>query len=328
SSRMPGSRNHPECGITPPDTSILYHLLPRFPLSSIARQGFTGNQRSSATRQGHRRRDSEGRRASSSLRTTRSLNTCLFSHLSTGVTLGIDVRSLSIDAQSLASCRCILEHILANPGIPVAASDSPACAESCSDRIIGIETWRTFLENHVKQLVSVDFFVVPTVSFRILYVFLVLSHERRRVVHFNVTEHPTAEWTAAQLMQAFPWDTAPRYLLRDRDRVYGEAFRTLAAEMEITEVLTAPRSPWQSPYVERLIGSIRRECLDHVVVMNESSLRREMACYLDYYHGSRSHLSLGKDSPDGRAVEPPERGRIVAVPKVGGLHHRYERRAV
>jgi putative transposase len=189
------------------------------------------------------------------------------------------------------------------------------------------QTWRTFLENHVKQLVSVDFFVVPTVSFRILYVFLVLSHERRRVVHFNVTEHPTAEWTAAQLMQAFPWDTAPRYMLRDRDRVYGEAFRTLAAEMEITEVLTAPRSPWQSPYVERLIGSIRRECLDHVVVMNESSLRREMTCYLDYYHGSRSHLSLGKDSPDGRAVEPPERGRIVAVPKVGGLHHRYERRA-
>jgi putative transposase len=161
--------------------------------------------------------------------------------------------------------------------------------------------------------------VVPTVSFRILYVFLVLSHERRRVWHFNVTEHPTAEWTAGQLMQAFPWDTAPRYMLRDRDRVYGEAFRTLAAEMEITEVLTAPRSPWQSPYVERLIGSIRRECLDHVVVMNESSLRREMACYLDYYHGSRSHLSIGKDSPDGRAVEPPERGRIVAVPKVAGF---------
>jgi putative transposase len=123
------------------------------------------------------------------------------------------------------------------------------------------QTWRTFLENHVKQLVSVDFFVVPTVSFRILYVFLVLAHERRRVVHFNVTEHPTAEWAAAQLMQAFPWDTPPRYLLRDRDGVYGEAFRTLAADMEITEVLTAPRSPWQSPYVERLIGSIRRECL-------------------------------------------------------------------
>ena len=189
------------------------------------------------------------------------------------------------------------------------------------------QTWRTFLENHVKQLVSVDFFVVPTVSFRILYVFLVLAHERRRVVHFNVTEHPTAAWAAAQLMQAFPWDTAPSYILRDRDRVYGKTFRTLAADMQITEVLTAARSPWQNPYVERLIGSIRRECLDHVIVMNESSLRRQIACYLDYYHGSRSHLSLGKDCPDGRAVEPPELGRIVAVPKVGGLHHRYQRRA-
>src|SRR5262245_26580703 len=121
-------------------------------------------------------------------------------------------------------------------------------------------------------------------------------------------------------MQAFPWDTAPSYLRRDRDRVYGKTFRTLAADMRITEVLTAARSPWQNPYVERLVGSIRRECLDHVIVMNESSLRRQIACYLDYYHGSRSHLSLGKDWPDGRAVKPPELGRIVAVPKVGGLH--------
>jgi putative transposase len=128
-------------------------------------------------------------------------------------------------------------------------------------------------------------------------------------------------------MQAFPWDTAPRYLLRDRDRIYGDAFRKQAASTEIAEVLTAPRSPWQSPYVERLIGSIRRECLDHVIVLDEFSLRRQIASYLDYYHGSRSHLSLGKDAPDGRAAEPPELGGIVAVPKVGGLHHRYERRA-
>jgi len=189
------------------------------------------------------------------------------------------------------------------------------------------QTWRTFLENHLRQLVSVDFFVVPTVNFRILYVFLVLAHERRRVVHFNVTEHPTAEWTAAQLMQAFPWDTAPQYLLRDRDRIYGDAFRMQAADMAITEVLTAPHSPWQSPYVERLIGSIRRECLDHVIVVNESSLRRQIASYVSYYRSSRCHLSLEKDSPDGRAIQPPELGRIVAVPMVGGLHHRYERRA-
>jgi putative transposase len=189
------------------------------------------------------------------------------------------------------------------------------------------QTWRTFLEIHVKQLVSVDFFVVPTVSFRVLYVFLVLAHERRRVVHFNVTEHPTAEWTATQLMQAFPWDTAPRYLLRDRDRIYGDPFRTQAANMAVAEVLTAPRSPWQSPYVERLIGSIRRECLDHVVVANETSLRRQIASYPDYHHAARCHLSLGKDFPDGTAVEPPELGQIVAAPMVGGLHHRYERRA-
>jgi putative transposase len=158
-------------------------------------------------------------------------------------------------------------------------------------------------------------------------VFLVLAHERRRVVHFSVTEHPTAEWTAAQLMQAFPWDTVPRYLLRDRDRIHGDAFQTQAANMAISEVLTAPRSPWQSPYVERLIGSIRRERLDHVIVVEEGSLRRQVACYLEYYHGFRSHLSLEEGSPDARAVEPPELGRVVAVPMVGGLHHRYERRA-
>jgi putative transposase len=189
------------------------------------------------------------------------------------------------------------------------------------------QTWRTFLENHVKQLVSVDFFVVPTISFRILYVFLVLAHDRRRIVHFNVTEHPTAEWTAAQLLQAFPWDKAPRFLLRDRDSIYGAAFSAQAKSLDISEVLTAFRSPWQTPYVERLIGSIRRECLNHVVILNEISLRRHMLSYLDYYHGTRSHLSLRKDSPDGRAAQPPKMGQIIALPKVGGLHHRYERRA-
>lgn len=189
------------------------------------------------------------------------------------------------------------------------------------------QTWRTFLENHVKQLVSVDFFVVPTLSFRILYVFLVLAHERRRVVHFNVTDHPTAEWTAAQLIQAFPWDTAPRYLLRDRDRIYGDAFRIQAANMLITEVLTAPRSPWQSPYVERLVGSIRRECLDHVVVLSEESLRRTLRSYVSYYHDSRCHQALDKDSPETREVQTPDKGTIVEIPRVGGLHHRYERRA-
>jgi putative transposase len=189
------------------------------------------------------------------------------------------------------------------------------------------QSWRTFLENHVKQLVSVDFFVVPTINFRLLFVFLVLAHDRRRVLHFNVTEHPTAEWTAAQLGQAFPWDTAPRYLLRDRDRIYGDTFRGQAAAMHITEVLTAPRSPWQSPYVERLIGSLRRECLDHVIILGAEPLRRILRAYITYYHDSRCHLSLDKDSPETREVQPPDRGIIIEIPKVGGLHHRYERRS-
>jgi transposase InsO family protein len=181
------------------------------------------------------------------------------------------------------------------------------------------QPWRTFLENHVKQLISVDFFVVPTVTFRILYVFIVLAHDRRRILHFNVTEHPTTEWAAAQLLQAFPWDSSPRFLLRDRDRIYGAAFRAQAKTLDITEVLTAFRSPWQSPYVERFIGSIRRECLNHVVIINEISLRRHMASYLDYYHGSRTHLSLGEDAPDERAVQAQEMGKIYAIPKVGGF---------
>jgi putative transposase len=188
------------------------------------------------------------------------------------------------------------------------------------------QSWRTFLENHVKQLVSVDFFVVPTIDFWLLFVFLVMAQDRGRVLHFNVTEHPTAEWTAAQLGQAFPWDTAPRCLLRDRDQIYGYAFRILTADMQITEVLTAPRSPWQSPYVERLIG-IRRECLDHVIILGAESLRRILRSYLSCYHDSRCHLSLDKDSPQTREVQSPDKGVIIEIPKVGGLHHRHERRA-
>jgi len=189
------------------------------------------------------------------------------------------------------------------------------------------QTWRTFLENHLKEMVSVDFLVVPTISFRVLFVFIVLAHDRRRVLHFNVTAHPTAEWTADQILQAFPWDTAPGYLLRDRDSIYGDRFRRQVGSMGIKEVLTAPRSPWQSPYVERLIGSIRRECLDHIVAINEESLRATLRSYFSYYHDSRCHLGLNKDSPEPREVQSPDKGRIVEIPKVGGLHYRYERRA-
>ena len=189
------------------------------------------------------------------------------------------------------------------------------------------QTWRTFLDNHLQTLVSVDFFVVPTVLFKVLFVFVVLAHERRRVLHINVTDTPTAQWTAQQLVEAFPWENAPRYVLRDRDAVYGVAFSSRVQTMGIHEVKTAPRSPWQNPYVERLIGTLRRECLDHVVVLNETHLRRLLREYLIYYHGARTHLSLAKDAPEPRLVERLDEGRIVETPMVGGLHHRYGRRA-
>jgi transposase InsO family protein len=189
------------------------------------------------------------------------------------------------------------------------------------------QTWRAFLDNHAKQLVSIDFFTVPTIRFQVLYVFLVLAHDRRRILHFNVTAHPTAEWTGQQLREAFPFEQVPRYLLRDRDAIFGEEFRLQVTDMGIHEVLSAPRSPWQRAYVERVIGSIRRECLDLVIVFQESSLRRILTSYFEYYQRSRTHLSLGKDSPEPRSTQPQEMGRIVAVPQVGGLHHRYERRA-
>ena len=189
------------------------------------------------------------------------------------------------------------------------------------------QTWRAFLNNHVTQLVSTDFFLVPTVTFRVLFVFVVLANYRRRVIHFNVTAHPSSEWTARQTADAFPWDSAPRYLLHDRDSIYGDCFREAIREMGTHEVLAAPRSPWQSPYVERLIGSIRRECLDHVIALNGASLRRTLRSCLHYYQGSRTHLSLAKDAPEERAVQPPELGPVIEPAQVGGLHHRYERRA-
>jgi putative transposase len=189
------------------------------------------------------------------------------------------------------------------------------------------QTWRTFLDNHLQALVSVDFFVVPTVMFKVLFVFVVLAHERRCVVHVNVTDAPTAQWTAQQLVEAFPWDTAPRYLLRDRDAVYGAVFSGRVRSLGIHEGKIAPQSPWQNPYVERLIGTLRRECLDHVVVLNETHLRRLLREYLIYYHGARTHLSLAKDTPEPRPMERQDEGRIVETPMVGGLHHRYTRRA-
>src|SRR6058998_4022239 len=189
------------------------------------------------------------------------------------------------------------------------------------------QTWRTFLTNHVRDLVAIDFFTVPTARLRVLFVFVVVAHDRRRVLHFNVTEHPTAAWTAQQIVDAFPDDSAPSYLLRDRDSVYGHVFRHRVKGMGVGEVLTAPHNPWQNPCAERLIGSLRRECLNHVLVLGERHLRRILARYFEYYHRARTHLSLDKDAPDARAVELSDAGRIVEIPEVGGLHHRYVRRA-
>jgi putative transposase len=189
------------------------------------------------------------------------------------------------------------------------------------------QTWRTFLANHVLDLVSIDFFTVPTARLRVLFVLVVLAHHRRRVLHFNVTAHPTAAWTAQQIVDTFPDDTAPSYLLRDRDAIYGDSFRRRMKGMQIEEVLTAPRSPWQNPFAERLIGSIRRDCLDHFIVLSERHLRSILTAYFAYYHHTRTHLALTKDAPDGRPVEPPEMGKVMPIREVGGLHHRYVRRA-
>jgi putative transposase len=188
-------------------------------------------------------------------------------------------------------------------------------------------TWRAFLTTHARDIVAVDFFLVPTLTFRLLFVFVVLRHDRRELIHLNVTEHPTAVWTVRQLVEAFPYSTAPKYLLRDRDGVYGKEFARRVERMGIREVLIAPRAPWQNPFAERVIGSIRRECLDHCLILNDAHLRRLLRAYRAYYNTVRPHQSLDNNSPQPRIVEPSPRGRIIAIPQVGGLHHRYQRAA-
>lgn len=189
------------------------------------------------------------------------------------------------------------------------------------------QTWRAFLQNHAKELVGLDFFTVPSATFKVLFVLVILSHVRRRILHFNATAHPTAAWTARQLLEACGIDERPRYLIRDRDAIYGGAFHRQTAALQIKEVPTARQSPWQNPYAERVIGSIRRECLDHMIVLSERHLKRILSSYVDYYNGTRTHLSLHKDAPEGRSRQPPERGRVVELEWVGGLHHEYVRMA-
>src|SRR6476659_1935867 len=183
--------------------------------------------------------------------------------------------------------------------------------------------WKTFLRNHADGIVAMDLFVVPTISFRLLYGLLIMGHGRRQILWFGVTSHPTAEWMANQLTEACGWEQAPRYLIRDRDGVFGELFVRRLRSMGIRDRPTSPRSPWQNGFAERLIGSIRRECLDHVVVFGERHLRHILLSYMKYYNEVRTHLSLEKDTPVSRAVE--RTGHILCRPALGGLRHQYIR---
>jgi len=185
------------------------------------------------------------------------------------------------------------------------------------------QSWRTFLRNHADGVASLDFCIVPTIGFRCLYVLVVLRHLRRRLVWFGVTAHPTAEWISCQLREAFPWNEAPNYLIRDNDAKFGDVFKQSIYRMGIRDRPIAPRSPWQNCYVERVIGSIRRELLDHVIVWSEPHLHRLLAAYQNYYNTARTHLGIAKDPPDHRPIQAL--GAIIAVPVLGGLHHRYVR---
>lgn len=206
-------------------------------------------------------------------------------------------------------------------------AESTVAEYMCWHRKPPSQTWRTFLENHLSDIGAIDFFVVPTVRFQLLYCFIVLRYDRRRVVHFNVTARPTARWSAQQVIEAFPFDEVPRFLIRDRDAIYGHDFRERVKHMGVEQVVIAYRSPWQSPYAERLIGSISRECLDHVIVFSEDHLIRILTAYFEYYHQSRTHLSLDRNARVLRRVEPLADGKVIAISQVGGLHHRYSRAA-
>jgi transposase InsO family protein len=183
--------------------------------------------------------------------------------------------------------------------------------------------WKTFFRNHAHAIAAIDLLVVPTLSFERLFAFLVLGHGRRQLLWFEVTRHPTAEWLARQITEAFPWASAPTYLVRDNDRAYGHVFTFRLRAMGIRDRPISPRSPWQNPYVERLIGTVRCECLDRVLIFGEAHLRQILSSYAAYYNEVRTHLALGKDAPAGRAVQ--RSGAIVAIPILCGLHHHYVR---
>jgi transposase InsO family protein len=183
------------------------------------------------------------------------------------------------------------------------------------------QTWKTFLCNHAAGIGAMDFLIVPTIGFKLLFVLVILRHERRQLISLRVTTNPPADWIAHQITDAFPWNEARDYLIQDRDGSYGHAVTRRLSAMGIRDHPTAPRSPWQNGHAERLIGSIRRECLDHIVVFGETHLRRILASYTGYYFELRTHLSLDKDSPIHRPIQPL--GRLAALPILGGLHHQY-----
>ncbi len=189
------------------------------------------------------------------------------------------------------------------------------------------QTWGTFVRNHMMGTIAIDFFTVPTVTFGVLYAFHVLSLERRRVVHVNVTAHPTAEWAAQQIVEAVGPDAGFVRLIRDRDAIFGATFDHRVDNLGLKQLLTAPRSPWQNGFAERWIGSARGDILDHVIVLGEQHLRRILREYVRYYNEDRPHMALAGDAPTRRQTEPPAAGRVIAIPKLGGLHHRYARAA-
>ena len=186
--------------------------------------------------------------------------------------------------------------------------------------------WLTFLRNHREAIAAMDFFTVPTVTFSVLYCFFVISHDRRRILHCNVTRHPTSLWIVQQLREAFPFDSAPRFLIFDRDAKYGLEVPAVVRSLNMRPVQTSFESPWQNGIAERWVGSCRRDLLDHVIALNERHLKRLLCEYISYHHEDRTHLGLGKETPGGRTHSLPS-GRISSQPRMGGLHHRYDRAA-